>query len=387
MQIGEPVAVVPVATPPPDAELQAEIGAITFKSGIKVSRARVTVEGPHWEKGKERALEDIWTRIARLLHLPVEPYSKRPSVYLAGGLGGPYGVQVKLKITKSRNVSGNARLVGTFSGVSIEGTCPSSAGEHTVAARITNPPEELRACRGHIAWRLESEATPITANLGATFAEIYFILGIPSVPYRKFGVWAEALRFLFGHVGVAGNNRWSVIATIAAYCHGGHGLRYETFHGAPRYGVDYDGGMFDLGLYLLRKHRDCNCYDQAAAVQALAGAVGVASAWLFLDPFGYIRPTNLVGVGLCNNPFFRGNESLKLVPPDSERRTAFGNHAFAVTYGAKAVDACAKPHLATETIPEYLADSIDTTRSLYGRWSRPGRPEDIRPKVGVLVVT
>ncbi len=386
MQVGEPVAVVPAATPPPDAELAAELVSITFKSGIKVSRGRTTVEGPHWEIGKEHAIEDVWNRIARLLHLPVDPYSKRPAVFLAGGLGGPYAVEVKLRITKSRNVSGEARLVGTLSGVSIEGTCPSSAGEHTVRARIANPPEELRACRGRIAWRLDVEATPISASLGTTFAEIYFILAIPSVPYRKYGVWAEVLRFLFGHVGVTGNNRWAVMATIAAYCHSGHGLRYETDSGAAKYGVNARGGTFNLGLYMLRRSAVCNCYDQAAAVQALAGAVGVVSAWLFLKPFGYIRPTNLVGVGLCNNPFFRDDESLRLVPPDSVRRTAFGNHAFAVTYGAKAVDACAKPHLATETVPEYLADSIDDTPSLYERWCRPGRPEDVQPEIGVLVV-
>ena len=45
MQIGEPVAVVPVATPPPDVELEAELVSITFRSGIKVSYRRRLVEG------------------------------------------------------------------------------------------------------------------------------------------------------------------------------------------------------------------------------------------------------------------------------------------------------------------------------------------------------
>ena len=108
--------------------------------------------------------------------------------------------------------------------------------------------------------------------------------------------------------------------------------------------------------------------------------------WLFLSPFGYIRPTNLVGVGLCNNPFFRKNGSSQLVDRYSDERTAFGNHAFAVTYGGNIVDACAKPHLATESVPEYLADSIDDARSLYGGGFRPGRPKDVRPHLGVVVV-
>jgi hypothetical protein len=321
------------------------------------------------------------------LHLPVEPYSKRAAVYLIGGLGGPYDVEVKVRITRSKNVSGEARLTGTFSGVSIEGTCPSNAGEHTVRARIVNPPEELHVCRGRIAWRLDVEATPISVSLGSTLAEIYFILGRPSPPYRDGGVWVEVLRFLFGRVGVGGSSsRTAVIATIAAYCHGRHGLRYDTSGGKSFYGVGHIGGGFNLLRYLLRKRSACNCYDQAAAVQALAGALGVQSMWLFLQPFGFIRPTDLVGVGLCNNPFFDKNGSAKMVDRHSEDRTAFGNHAFAVTYGAKIVDACAKPHLATESVPEYLSDSIDDARTLYYGGFRPGRPNDIRPHPGVLVV-
>jgi len=387
MQIGEPVAVVPIATPPPDAELEAEIVAITFKSKIKVSHWRATVEGPHWEKGKESAIEDFWTRLAALFHLPIEPHSKRAAVYLIAGLGGPYDVDVKIRITKSKNVSGDGRLIGRLSGVLVEGTCPSSVGEHMVRAHIVNPPEGLRACLGRIAWRLEVEATAISASLGSTLAEIYFILGRPSPPYRDGGVWVEVLRFLFGRIAVDGlSDRRAVIANITAYCHGGHGLRYDTEHGKSFYGVSHIGGSFNLLRYLLRKRSACNCYDQAAAVQTLAGALGVQSMWLFLEPFGFIRPTDLVGVGLCNNPFFGKSDSSKLVDRHSEDRTAFGNHAFAVTYGAKTVDACAKPHLATESVPEYLSDSIDDARTLYHGGFRPGRPKDVRPHMGVLVV-
>jgi hypothetical protein len=44
--------------------------------------------------------------------------------------------------------------------------------------------------------------------------------------------------------------------------------------------------------------------------------------------------------------------------------------------------------VATETIPEYLADSIDDTPSLYRyyRQFRAGQPSDVRPKLGVLGV-
>jgi hypothetical protein len=46
-----------------------------------------------------------------------------------------------------------------------------------------------------------------------------------------------------------------------------------------------------------------NCYDQAGIVQ-LATCLGVPSdriKWLFKEPFGYIKETNLVGWGNTNN--------------------------------------------------------------------------------------
>ena len=110
------------------------------------------------------------------------------------------------------------------------------------------------------------------------------------------------------------------------------------------------------------------------------------SAWLFLQPFGFINPTDLVGVGMCNNPFFGDDPSKRLVDWDDPDRSSFYNHAFAVTYGATVVDACAKPHLATETPEEYLTDSIDHRRSIYRGGFRPGRAKNIRPKPGVLNV-
>jgi hypothetical protein len=121
----------------------------------------------------------------------------------------------------------------------------------------------------------------------------------------------------------------------------------------------------------------CNCYDQASAVQVLVGALGVQVAWCFLEPFGYIKPTNLVGVGLCNNPFFGTEERKKMVPWDSPDRGGFGNHAFARTGGSKILDACGGPHTGSETSEQYVDASIDAAPSLYGGAFRPGRASDI----------
>jgi hypothetical protein len=134
--------------------------------------------------------------------------------------------------------------------------------------------------------------------------------------------------------------------------------------------------------YLLRAVPTCNCYDQCSAVHVLAGAVGVHLSWLYLDPYGFIKPTNLVGVGTCNNPFFSSPRK-KVVPWDDPDRSAFGNHAFPGPAG-NAADACAGPHLGNETREEYLDASIDTRSELYsGTGFHPGKLKDIVTKPDV----
>ena len=77
----------------------------------------------------------------------------------------------------------------------------------------------------------------------------------------------------------------------------------------------------------------CNCYDAASAVQYYLRLNGVPDAeWAYMNPFGYLRQTNLIGRGQCNNPFY-GNPSSNPNPvcdPTDPTRSAFANHAFCV---------------------------------------------------------
>jgi hypothetical protein len=386
MQVGEPVVGPSAAALPPDAELVAELVSVIFKSPVKVSRAKDTVAGPHWERGKESEVEDNWSATAKKMRLPVEPYSRRAAVYLVSSAEAGHDVEVKVRITRSQNIGGPAKLFGNLRGLAFEGDCPTAVGEHVVSAKIRNPPDAIQTFRGKIGWVLSVESPGMTVNLGTSLVEVYFVLGTPTFPFKR-GVWAEALRFLCGRVGVVGQSQLlPVAAKIASYCHGGHGLRYETKQGSSRYEVGSYGGDFALWDYLRATSGVCNCYDQAAAVQALSGALGIDLDWRFLSPFGYLRTTNLVGVGQCNNPFFGSNESKKVVANDSKDRTAFGNHAF-ISFGAeRMLDACAGPHLGTETAQEYVQSSIDNTPRLYRQWHRPGTAADIVVGFGVTAV-
>jgi hypothetical protein len=388
-EVGESVSVAPPSSSP-DTEFTAELVSVTFKSTIDISHAKATVAAPHWEKGKEADVEDDWKDMASKLGVPAEPYSKKPAVYLVkGAAGAVYDVEVKINVTKSKNVSGDGKLVGAFKSLSIEGTCPTGAGEHTVAAKITEPPEEIQAFRGKIGWGIEVTSASVSASLGTSLAEVYFILAKPTTAWASSGgVWAEVLRFLTGKAGVTGQKEAKdVAAKVTTYCHTGHGLRYDTDYGAPHYGVSNFGGVLQVQKYMLKTSPICNCYDQAAAVQAFTGALGVQVGWRYLEPYGFIKPTNLVGVGRCNNPFFGSDDTKKVVAADAPDRSAFGNHAFTAAPRGNILDACAGPHTGTETPAQYVDAAIDATPSLYGSGFRPGKVSDILPGPGVTGVS
>ena len=106
-----------------------------------------------------------------------------------------------------------------------------------------------------------------------------------------------------------------------------------------------------------------------------------------MDPFGFLAPSSLIGVGQCNNPFFRGQAFVNgarvpawptpMAPPNEPRRTSFGNHAFtsfsplgnANLSGTdpgpaeEAIgDACAGPATFDVTLAQYVLRSVDQNR-------------------------
>ena len=125
----------------------------------------------------------------------------------------------------------------------------------------------------------------------------------------------------------------------------------------------------------------CNCYDQAASVHiALGLKPGSQTQLLEMSPFGYIRRTNLIGVGKCNNPFITFTSETMVTNRDS-KRSKFATHAFVGvddTGHRKIADATAGPHLATENLNQYLSASIDDNRKLYPGGKRCGNPSDVR---------
>ena len=118
-------------------------------------------------------------------------------------------------------------------------------------------------------------------------------------------------------------------------------------------------GSYDLRRWVrgINNNNPVNCYDQAGIV-LIAVALGpkVVAEWMYLNPFGFIFPAMLVGHGKCNSPFGVKENNL-LVDNNLDGRTYFSNHAFA-RINSMIADACAGPHRCTETLDQYIGNSI-----------------------------
>lgn len=358
-------------------EFDAKIKSVTFESPIKICRKKKTVKKPHWKKGT---------------NVNDGSGSKRAAAYLIKGKSS-HNVTVEIKVTKSKNCSGPAKLKGFLSEhrgkgkLEIDGDCPVSVGTHKVSAKITNPSDCIQWYRGDITWALTVSACK-TVAMETTRAELFFILDTPISVYQNHkGDWVEALRFVCEKAGVEDvKKKIDAAAKIDTYCHTGHGLKYDTTSGGSKYNVKHDGGSFHLGDFLSKKYSRCNCYDMAAAISSLSGAAGVELTWLFLQPFGFLKQTDLIGIGQCNNPFFASNGSAPIVAANDKKRIAFGNHAFC-ELSSKVHDACAGPHKGTETRAQYIDVCIEkkTDTTLYSS-RRPGKESDIVVRAGVTKV-
>jgi len=337
--------------------LRAKVTEVKFLSKVKVALAKAAVPVPHWAEGAD--VED-------------GRFSKRPAVIVvkgssAAGTLNVQAVEVKVQILECKNISGQGRLLGVLRDLTIEGECPLGVGTHTVQARIQELPEGIQWIWGNMVWVLEVPSANHDWALNITRIEVFSILDTPIPVFQDdVGVWAEVLRFLCRFAGVVNvTDKRDAATRVTRYAHGSHRLFYDSAGGGRSlYGVGQRGGTFQLASYLARVSAYANCYDQAAAIQTLSGALGVKLSWVFLEPFGFIHATNLLGYGRCNNPFFLGNGTPQMVDRDDASRTPFGNHAFCA-FEPKLLDACAGPHTGTEGYQEYVDASIDDGTLLY----------------------
>lgn len=277
---------------------------------------------------------------------------------------------IKVEITKSNYTSGNAAISGKLNSLKLMGKCPIVKGEHTIRVKVEGtPPAILFAETGVMIW--EIDVSCMTGKfLGATYLELYAIVEDIAYPFLSRGRPVEALQFLYKNIknlnGLITTSKETdkfITSVITRYCHSEHRLSYDTILGKPQYLNPVPTGLaMKLTEYMQRKAPKCNCYDQASALLVFCGIIGLQGEKIYVEPFGFIKETVLVGNIRSNNPFYKSNNSDPIVPRLDSERTAFGNHEFYHnTSSNKIFDACAGPELGIRNLPSYLLNAVDTS--------------------------
>jgi hypothetical protein len=354
--------------------------------------------------------------------------SKKPGVYLFDGKGKNL-LKVKIKVHNKNGLSGKIWLHGKLKTLNMKSvaTIPLMEGEHEVPVEITNLPSTLQHYEGDSEWGYVFENDDARLCEPGYIAErprleVFVVYNDPTIfTFYKDGVWVEALRLMLrkvGGAGITGSKPDDISGKITEYCHTLHGMKYDTRDGAACFVSRHDGGVFDFMGYI-QKHsasieknnlqidkeadkkisllavklktevekikkdaekekkapNTVNCYDQAAAVQAFCGCLGIATNWLFVQPFGYIKSKKLVGINeRCNNPFFDNPNNIGTPFANALRinvgskemtRSGFLNHAFIKIYDDSYVrDACAGPYIESKIIEQYLKNTIDNDKNI-----------------------
>ena len=224
-------------------------------------------------------------------------------------------------------------------------------------------------------WRAESlnghdVGDALIATNGPSIA--YSILGAPVAPWTDIGgsqtnVWTSALDFVITNACEGATSETNALAELTQFLFSGHGLEYDKDSGDSSY-TSGTAGWFDVTGYVNKSAKQSvhryprpgnvvNCYDQAAALTIFGRVIGIDSQYRLQQPFGYLNMVALVGIGDCNNPFYKSDVAKKTVGHD-DSRTSFRNHAF-VTFGVNVFDACGGPETGINTLPIYLNNLID----------------------------
>jgi hypothetical protein len=201
VQLGEAIAIVLEFLGLKEAEPPVFIAGVievTVLDGLQVCHRGKTVTTPHWKRDEDMQIADDWRSHAQRLGLPPGPYSMRAAALL---IRKKAKLRVKVKVLKSKRISGKATLTGVIGGLTFTGTCPTGEGEHTVEVTADAAPDVMRVYRGRIQWRLEITSPVMSVSAGGSLIELYFVMATPRPMYTK-GVWVEVLRLLFGRVGV-----------------------------------------------------------------------------------------------------------------------------------------------------------------------------------------
>ena len=229
---------------------------------------------------------------------------------------------------------------------------------------------------------------------------VYTLLGEPKLPWKpnanggdsKNNIWTSALDFCNTFLDLRSDPH-NAFATITIRFYYNMGFRYDTENSRSHY---WDAiGTFELSNYMAGTDSRVNCHDQAYGIATFAGLVGIKTLIVEAKPFGYVNTTNLVGVGLCNNPIYEKPEEIvywkdemdgqgqfitmqmtntvlrtPICSADETQRSYFQTHVFVWAHDGRVFDACLGPCLGSKLINDYMRSVIDYSTENERRLSR-----------------
>ncbi len=206
----------------------------------------------------------------------------------------------------------------------------------------------------------------------------YSILDEPVLPWTDSSitnqnVWISVLDFAMRTNACLGaTGKKTAFAGLTQFLFSDHRLVYDVIEGRSAYILwrARENISFHLGSYMKRSRGSVvNCYDQACSLTLLGRCLGIEAEPFFMEPFGYIQTTTLVGGIPSNNPFFGDvveYDSRPVCPINEPQRSGFANHMF-TQFDNRIFDSCAGPVVGQWSLTEYMTNVIDkvTTNTLY----------------------
>ena len=221
-----------------------------------------------------------------------------------------------------------------------------------------------------LTWKavVSNETEIVTNTLGRTDGHVFYtILDKPKLPWTdseiaNTNVWVSALEFVITNACEGKTTKHTALSAIPTFLFSSNSLTYDTTNGRAHFIV---GSSFDLTRYISPNggNRLVNCYDQAHGVAFLGATLGIDSTISVMDPFGYLNPVPIVGIGICNNPFFSSPDATvrnQYCDENDSDREYFIRHCF-VLRGGFVFDACAGPEIGTNTLASYVSTVVDVS--------------------------
>ena len=206
----------------------------------------------------------------------------------------------------------------------------------------------------------------------------YSILDEPVLPWTDSSitnqnVWISVLDFAMRTNACLGaTGKKTAFAGLTQFLFSDHRLVYDVIEGRSAYILwrARENISFHLGSYMKRSRGSVvNCYDQACSLTLLGRCFGIEAEPFFMEPFGYIQTTTLVGGIPSNNPFFGDvveYDPRPVCPINEPQRSGLANHMF-TQFDNRIFDSCAGPVVGQWSLTEYMTNVIDkvTTNTLY----------------------